>query len=80
VIECGDGHRLAAEAFARVRVRRHRGRQQLDRDLTIETGIAGAVDHAHSALADAAKDFVRADAGAWSEDHETSEKRRGTTA
>ena len=54
MVERGDGHRLAAEAFARVRVGGHRGGQQLDRDLTIEPGIAGAVHLAHPARAECA--------------------------
>ena len=36
-------------------------RQNLDRDLAIELGVASAVDFAHSALADGRDDLVRAE-------------------
>jgi hypothetical protein len=36
-------------------------RQQLDRDVTIESRIASAIHDAHAALADAVEDFVWAE-------------------
>ena len=60
MIDRGDGHRLAAQAFARVRVGGQRGRQQLDGDLTIEPRVAGAIDLAHSAGAEGGNNLVGA--------------------
>ena len=61
MVERRDSNRLAAEPFARVRVGGHRGGTKLDRYLTIEPGIAGAVDDAHAALADAGDDLIWAE-------------------
>jgi len=58
VIERGGGHRLAAEAFARVRVTGHLGQQELDGDLTIEPWVAGAIYNAHAALTNASEDLI----------------------
>ena len=48
VVERRDGHRLAAQAFARVAVGGQRGRQKLDSDETLEPRVSGAVHLAHS--------------------------------
>jgi hypothetical protein len=65
--------RFAIEALAQLRVRRERLRQNLDRDRAIESGIAGAVDFAHSTCADRRDDFVRSEPRASFERHRTGE-------
>ena len=64
MIERGHGHRLAAQTLARVRVSRQLAWQELDRDLTIEPRVAGAIDLAHAAGPDRRDDLVRAEAAA----------------
>ena len=46
------------------------GRQDLDRDVAAEPGVARAVDLAHPAGADERHDFVRANPGTWDERHQ----------
>ena len=54
-----QGARLALEARPAVGVRGQGGRQHLDGDGAVETGIPGAIDLAHPARADGARDLVR---------------------
>ena len=61
MIDCGHRHRFAAQALARGGVGGRFGRQQLDRDLTIERGVVGAVDLAHAARADRRENLVAAE-------------------
>jgi hypothetical protein len=49
VVEVGDRACLALETGADFRVRGEVGRQHLDRDVTTQAGIPGAVDLAHAA-------------------------------
>ena len=51
------------------RIGRHRRRQDLDRYVTFELAVSGAIDLAHSAFADFRDDFVGAEAGAGREGH-----------
>jgi len=48
-----------------------RRRERLDRDFPAETGIAGAIDLAHSASSDEGLDLVPAENGARLDDHES---------
>ena len=59
MIERRHGHRLAAQAFARTRVGRRVGWQQLDGDLTIEPRVVGAIDIAHASRPDGGQHLVR---------------------
>ncbi len=60
---------LALEAGEPVGVLRERGWQDLQRDIAMETGVAGAIDLAHSARADWDDDFIRAEASAGRKGH-----------
>ena len=53
--------RFAAETCQAIRIVRHVGQQELDRDVPVELRIAGAIDLAHSACADARQELVGAD-------------------
>src|SRR6185436_1153056 len=59
----GDS-RFAPEAFERLGVRGQLGRQELERDLTAEPDVFGAVDDAHAAAADAFENPIMTDSGA----------------
>jgi hypothetical protein len=52
VVDLGDGPGLAAEALELVGVRRDLAVHQLDRHLTLEHRVEGAVDGRHPAVAD----------------------------
>ena len=67
VIDRSHRHRFAAQALARGRVGGRLRRQQLDRYLTIERGVVGAVHLAHAARADRREDLVAAETRAWCE-------------
>jgi hypothetical protein len=51
--------RFAFETGEPMGIGRERRRQQLDRDLATEFGVAGAIDLAHPAAADLRDDVVR---------------------
>jgi hypothetical protein len=55
------GRRVTPDAAAALRVAGHEAWQQLDRDVALEAGVAGAVDFAHPAGAERREDLVRAD-------------------
>jgi hypothetical protein len=61
MIERGQHLRLALETCEAVGVERERVGDDLQRDVAIQLGIAGAIDLAHAAGAELADDFVRAD-------------------
>jgi len=61
MVERSDGHRLAPEALAGLRVGRHPRRQELDGYLTIEPGIPSAIHLAHAAFAQLVENSVVAD-------------------
>jgi hypothetical protein len=63
VIERGRGQRLLLESPQPVRVRREVRRQHLDRDITPEPGVGGAVHLAHAAGAERRDDLVVPEAG-----------------
>jgi len=50
-------------------IRGHRGRQHLDRDLTFQFGICGAVHLTHAARTEGGENLVRPDARAGGESH-----------
>jgi flagellar biosynthesis regulator FlbT len=45
-------------------------RQDFDRDVALELGVAGAIDLAHATRAQGAQDFVRSESSASGERHE----------
>ena len=59
-----DGPRLAFEALLQIWVRRNMGRQDLDRDRTVEPGIARALHFAHPAGAQSRQNLIRTEFGA----------------
>ena len=71
MIELRDRAGLAIEALAELRVGREGVRENLDRDRAIEPRVAGFVDLAHPAGADERQDFVRAEASAGGQRHQS---------
>src|SRR5262249_19221370 len=67
MIERGCGQRLPSQPLARAGVGGGGGGEQLDRDLAIETWIAGAVHLTHSSCAKPGDDFIGSDARAGGE-------------
>ena len=65
MIDRGHGHRLAAQALARARIGGRLGRQQLDRDLTIEPRVSGKIDLAHASRAESRENLVGPEPRAW---------------
>ena len=65
----GDAHRLALEPRQGRWIRRHLGGQHLDRDVTVEARIPGAIDLAHSSGAKRCNDLVIPEAGSRIERH-----------
>ena len=63
----GDGFCLALESRAPVGIDRKTLGKNLDRDVTVEPRIAGAVDLAHAAGPNGGLDFVRAEPGSRTE-------------
>ena len=59
MVERGQEPRLALEARHAVAVRRHVVGKDLERDVAPEAFVPGAVDLAHPALAERARDLVR---------------------
>ena len=58
VVECGNRLGLAAEALQSLGVGRHLGGQDLERNLTPESGIGGAPHLSYAAFTDLGGDFV----------------------
>src|SRR5207249_7433943 len=67
--ESGDGFGLNLEALQAVRFGRQQLGQNLDGDVAIQAGIAGAVDLAHTAGAERSEDFILAKLGARDQRH-----------
>ena len=61
---------LALEADAALGARAHAFGQHLDRDVTVQPRIGGAIDLAHPARAEERDDLVRADSGSRNQRHE----------
>ena len=62
MIERGEHFRFALKAREPIGIRRKRRRQDLDRDLTFQPGVSGAIQLPHAALADLRGDVVNAEA------------------
>jgi hypothetical protein len=62
VIQRREHLRFAAEAGETIRVARHRGQQNFDRDVTIQHRVVRSIDLAHAARTEGGEDVVRADA------------------
>ena len=75
VIEGGQRLGFAHEAIEAVGVVLERGRENLDGDLALQLGIAGAIHLAHSARPEGRGDLVRAEACTWRESHLVPRKR-----
>jgi hypothetical protein len=67
VIDRGNGHRLATQTLARARIGGRLGRQQLDRDPTIQPRVSGKVDLTHASRTESGKNLVRPEARSWME-------------
>src|SRR5688572_13198448 len=65
MIQRGKRSRLALEPRGTFLVSNEQTRQDLDRDVAIELGIAGAIHLTHSTGANLGGDFVWAKAGTW---------------
>ena len=72
MIERGEDFSLALETGEPVWICRHPGRQDLDRDLTLQPRVGRAIHLAHSALAERRDDAVRSQAGSLGQGHPTS--------
>ncbi len=57
--EGGNGLRLLLEPAQAVGISSERRRNQFDRDITFEPGVAGLIDLPHTASADECDDFIR---------------------
>jgi hypothetical protein len=62
--ELRDGPGFALEALAAFRISRKFGREDLDRDEAVKTGVAGPVDLTHAPGANQAEDFIGAESSA----------------
>jgi hypothetical protein len=69
VVEAGHRARLALESGQAVGVRRHVGRQYLERHLAAEAHVPGPIHLAHAARAERGDDFVSPQAGAGDQCH-----------
>jgi hypothetical protein len=69
MVERGERARLALESHQPIGIVRERLRQDLERDIAPEPGVAGAIDLAHAAGANDGDDLVRPDARARGECH-----------
>jgi hypothetical protein len=64
MIESSDRLGFALEPLPAFGIRRHGGRQHLDRDIAAQSWIAGTIDLAHPARSDGRDDLVRTEASA----------------
>jgi len=69
MVQRRDGARFAVEAFAELRIRRQRVRQDLDRHRAIEARIARPIHLPHAARAEGRLDLIRAETGACDQSH-----------
>ena len=70
MIQRGEQLRFATEPRDTIGVLRKRVREDLERDVASQCGIAGPIHFAHSPGADRCQDFVRAEAHARCDAHE----------
>src|SRR5688500_5301821 len=64
VIQRGSGTCLALEPLSRLRIGSQRRGEDLDRNRSLESGVASAIDLAHAAAAERRLNFERAEANA----------------
>jgi hypothetical protein len=76
MIQFGSGAGLMHKPAPAIVITHAIGRQNLDRDLTVQPWIAGAVHLAHPAGAERAQNLVRSEASARSEGHMPATGRR----
>ena len=69
MIQRGEDFRFALEPRQSLAIGRHSVGEDLDGDLSLEIGVGGAIDLAHSAHADLRGNFVRAEASARGQCH-----------
>src|SRR5262245_4460504 len=69
MIERSENLRLASESGEPLGIVSVRVGQNLQRDVPVELGVAGAVDLAHATGTNGSEDFVRTEAGAGREGH-----------
>ncbi len=79
IVQRGCGVCFALEALLRIGISGETRRQNLDRDVSIETRVSGTVNFAHSAGANGRFDFIRAQPGARRQVHRVANYRLGTT-
>jgi hypothetical protein len=65
VVERGEHLRFALEARHAVGVVGEDVRQNFQRHVATQLGVAGAIDFAHTACADLGQNLISSDAGAW---------------
>ena len=75
VVERGQHLRLALETGDAIRITCEGFRQDLQRDLAIQLGIARAIHLAHAARSEGGTNFVRAEASAGEQRHEAPDDR-----
>src|SRR5262249_53702963 len=68
--EGGNTLSFVFEPYSALRIGGHVLRKDFDRDCTVQSGIAGAIDLAHAAGPNERQDFVRAESSAGREGHE----------
>ena len=69
MVQRRGGARLLLEALAALGVGRELRREDLDRDVAAEAGVAGAIDLSHPARADRREDLEGPELGAGGECH-----------
>jgi hypothetical protein len=58
MVQAGDGFCFALESLAQFRAPGEMGGKNLDGDNSIEAGVPGAINFAHSARTDSGEDFI----------------------
>ena len=69
MIQRRENLRLAVKAREPVWIGRECVRQDLQRDIAIQLRIPGAIHLTHAACADRSDDFIRSEAGTWTQRH-----------
>jgi len=72
MVQGRGGARFLLEAVQTIGVARKRSGQHFDRDVASETRVARAIDFAHAAAAEKARDLIRAESAAGAQAHSTS--------
>ena len=69
VVQAGDGLRLTLEPLLRIRVLGNMLQQHFDRDRTVQAGVSGLPDFAHTAFANLGGDRIRPEASTGRDGH-----------